>query len=395
MDVLEPGLKTVIAPRAGGRLAEIEVLRAIAVLMVLVEHMPVNLVFWHSGFADTYLVPSGLWDGVDLFFAISGFVIARALLPRLHGVTEPLKFLRIAMDFWIARAWRLIPSAWLWLTVPVILCVVFNKSNAYGSLEANWEMFVAGILDLANFHMAAVYGRYGSGTAFAQWSLSLEEQFYLVLPVAAFLCRRWLVVPLVLISLGGLVVSNIPLSFMVRLWPVAFGVLLALWEGRASYRELEPIGLNRRPVARAALLLLALACLITTGAGSLHIVSFYQEPIAVLAVTLVWLASYDQNYLWPPGLLRRGMEVIAARSYSLYLIHIDVYFGIHELWYRRHGLAIPTRLQAVEILLLAAVVLICVTELSHRLVEIPLRARGKQIVARRRLEHISKEAVLF
>jgi peptidoglycan/LPS O-acetylase OafA/YrhL len=75
------------------------------------------------------------------------------------------------------------------------------------------------------------------------------------------------------------------------------------------------------------------------------------------------------------------MEAIAARSYSLYLVHIPVYFGAHEIWYRFHKLAIPSRPQAVVIVVLAAVAVACVAELNHRLLERPLRARGRQLAA--------------
>ena len=129
--------KTVIpTEKHTSRLPEVEVLRAIAVLMVLVEHIPFNLVFWPSRVAGQILWPSGLWDGVDLFFAISGFVIARSLLPRLAGVTDWMNFTRVTLVFWIARAWRLLPSAWFWLTAPLVLCLVFNHSGAYGPISA-------------------------------------------------------------------------------------------------------------------------------------------------------------------------------------------------------------------------------------------------------------------
>jgi peptidoglycan/LPS O-acetylase OafA/YrhL len=363
------------------RLPEIEVLRAIAVLMVLGEHIPMNLVFWPSRFAEHILGPSGLWDGVDLFFAISGFVIARSLLPRLAGVTDWTKFTRVALVFWIARAWRLLPSAWFWLTAPLVLCLVFNHSGAYGSFQSNFELFVAGMLDMVNFHIAEVFGRYGSGTAFPQWSLSLEEQFYLLLPFAAFFCRRYLFIPLILVGLTGFFVPNTALMFQIRLWPVAFGVLLALWAAHPSYHECAPTGLAKSRLARAVLLVVALTCLIGVGSQGLHVVPFYQGPVAVISVFLVWIGSYNGGYLWQAGYSRRVMEAIAARSYSLYLVHIPVYFGAHEIWYRFHKLAIPTRPQAVAIVVLAALAVACVAELNHRLLERPLRARGRQIAA--------------
>jgi peptidoglycan/LPS O-acetylase OafA/YrhL len=370
--------KSSLAP--GGRLAEVEVLRTVAVTMVLIDHFSFNLIFWHSHIPNLIFTHTGLWDGVDLFFAISGFVIARSLLPRLAGVTDWVGFTRVAVPFWIARAWRLLPSAWLWLTLPLLLCVVFNRSGAYETFPENWGMFVAGMLDVANFRVAIATGG-NIGTAFVQWSLSLEEQFYLLLPFAAFFFRRHLVVPLLIVAFAGFFVPNSQFIFMVRLWPVAFGVLLALWCPHQTYRECAPTGLAKSRAARMGLFTLLLTCLISVGAPSLKVVSFYQGPVALISVILVWIASYDSGYLWQDGWSRRVMEAIAARSYSLYLVHIPVYFAAHEIWFRLYSLANPNHLQAITVVGLALLATACVAELNHRLLEKPLREHGKWVAA--------------
>ena len=365
------------------RLAEVEVLRATAVIMVLLDHLSYNLLFWPSHLANFIFKSTGLWSGVDLFFAISGFVIARSLVPRLSGVTDWVAFSRIAVTFWIARAWRLLPSAWLWLTVPLFLCTLFNRSGAYGTFAANWGMFTAGMLDLANFHVAMNYGA-KLGTAFVQWSLSLEEQFYLLLPFAVFFCRRWLFVPLILIAAAGFFVPNTAIAFQVRLWPVAFGVLLALWSRHQSYLECAPTGLGKSRIARIGAYGLLVLSMLSVGSLSLHVVTFYQGPIALLSVILVWIASYDRGYLWRDGLARRVMELIAARSYSLYLVHIPVYFAAHEIWFRLFFMQNPTRPQAAAVVALAVFVVFVIAELNHRLLEKPLREHGKRLAARYR-----------
>lgn len=369
------------------RIGEIEVLRAIAVSLVLVEHLPFNLLFWQTNISDRVLNQGGFWTGVDLFFAISGFVIARALLPRLESVTDVTKFMREAIEFWLRRAWRLLPSAWFWLAAPLVLCLGFNRSGAYGTLQSNWEMFVAGLLNLANFHVAMAFGHYGTGTAFVQWSLSLEEQFYLALPLAAFVFRRYLPIPLLLIAASAFVIDNTPFSMMVRGGPVALGVLLALWSRHQTYWDAAPVILARHRAARIAALVLGVACIVSLGSRQLHIIDFYQGPIAAVSIFLVWLASYNEGFLWRPGLPRRVMEGFAARSYSLYLVHVPVYFGMHEAWFRMFGPAIPTHRQAVIYLALTVLPLAAVTELNHRLLERPLREYGKQVADAFRTRH--------
>jgi peptidoglycan/LPS O-acetylase OafA/YrhL len=364
-----------------GRVAEIEVLRAVAIIMVLIEHIPFNLLFWSSWVTGLIFNSLGLWTGVDLFFAISGFVIARSLLPRLENITDRTAFFRVAIAFWLRRAWRLLPSAWFWLTAPLVLCLVFNTSQSYGTLRDNYDMFVAGILNLANFHEAIFFGKHGSGTAFVQWSLALEEQFYLLLPLAAFVFRRYLVVPLLLLFAFSFVSPDTPVFMMLRAGPVALGVLLAIWSRHATYQDCAPAIFGRHRILRIAALCLGIVFICSLASATLYIVPFYLGPIAILCAALVWLASYDRGYLWRPGASRRVMEIIAARSYSLYLVHVPVYFGMHEMWFRLYGMANPTRGQAVAYFIFAYTLVAGLAELNHRLLEAPLRERGKIIAA--------------
>ena len=70
------------------KILDIEVLRGIAVLFVVIHHANQNLLSWpNPGLAQFYAYFGGA-IGVDLFFAISGFVIARDLLPKLAGRSQ-------------------------------------------------------------------------------------------------------------------------------------------------------------------------------------------------------------------------------------------------------------------------------------------------------------------
>ncbi|HYP63343.1 MAG TPA: acyltransferase, partial [Acidocella sp.] len=255
------------------RIGELEVLRTIAVSMVLLEHLSGNLIFWPSHFAEQ-LQQTGVWTGVDLFFAISGFVIARSLLPKLAEAQDVRSFVRQTVEFWLRRAWRLWPSAWFWLAAPPALCLAFNHSGVYGGFKENWEMAVAGVANLANFREAYVFMRAPPGTAFVQWSLSLEEQFYILLPFAAILLRRRLAY-----LMGGILVYTFltstpysPLAMFTRGGSVAAGVLLALWSFHQSYQNCAPIFLGRVRLARLAALVGGIALLISLGATQLHVV---------------------------------------------------------------------------------------------------------------------------
>ena len=189
--------------------------------MVLVEHAPLNLIWWNGPLTTALGIAGRGWPGVDLFFAVSGFVIGRVLLPTLDGVaaadaTVPL------LRFWCRRAWRLLPSALLWLALPLIPALVFDRSGAFHTFRADAAMALAAAIDLANIHLAEWFGRGDTGLAFPYWSLSLEEQFYLVLPISCLVFRRHLPVLLGLLLLTT-VQSQTPLSMMVRAGALALG----------------------------------------------------------------------------------------------------------------------------------------------------------------------------
>jgi peptidoglycan/LPS O-acetylase OafA/YrhL len=103
---------------------EIEYLRAIAVLLVVLAH------------ADAMFPSSGLgqWTGLDLFFCISGYVISRAFEPFFDKHIAEGRWSAAARAFWVRRIIRLAPSAWLWLSVMVFCSWTFNRSGQFATL---------------------------------------------------------------------------------------------------------------------------------------------------------------------------------------------------------------------------------------------------------------------
>ena len=147
--------------------AEIQALRAVAVLLVVVYHL-----------RPTLLV--GGFIGVDVFFVISGYLITR------HLVDEAVSTGRISIArFWARRARRLLPAALLVLVVTTAATFVLLPSNAWA---ATLREVVASALYVQNWALAADAADYfaaGRSPSPVQhyWSLSVEEQFYLVWPL--------------------------------------------------------------------------------------------------------------------------------------------------------------------------------------------------------------------
>jgi peptidoglycan/LPS O-acetylase OafA/YrhL len=272
-----------------------------------------------------------------------------------------------------------------------VASVFFNRSGVFGSFRSNFEGAISAMLDIANFRIVHVFGRDEAGSTFPYWSLSLEEQFYFLLPLVVLAAGKrlpWVlavaVVGQTFLTRSGAGATRFELLLnQLRSDALLLGVLIAIWSRRPSWRLFEPTALADHPGAGFALMSLLLVALAAMGSGHLNIVSFQFGVVAVVAALLVWLASYDRNYLCPDIGLKRLLVWVGSRSYALYLVHIPAYFASRELWFRLEspgtifGPAYFWRLG-----LTALVLTLIMVELNYRFVEVPLRRRGARIAER-------------
>ncbi len=372
----------------GGRIDDIECLRAFAVIGVLIHHLQGPLFYWFPLWQPAWLGPIfkhlGFWSGVDLFFVISGFVIARSLLPQLASGTGGLRGQwRTLLSFWVRRAFRLLPAAWLWLGLILVAVVFLNESGAFGSLQANLWATLAGMGQFANFRFADTFMRSEYGASFPYWTLSLEEQFYIVLPIAAVLLRNKLVWLLV----GAIVVQAIllrtPLSMSLRTDAFAWGVLLAIAYRGGIWRRMEPTALKSAAVRYLVVSGLITVLMLLTAENLGARLSRHISLVAIVCATLVWVASYGRGYICAEGRLKTVLLWIGSRSYAIYLAHIPCYFLVRELFWRIGYAGNPpppysSLVYAVTAMLLTGLL----AEMNYRWVEIPLRDYGKRVAAR-------------
>jgi peptidoglycan/LPS O-acetylase OafA/YrhL len=385
MDQATPALAPAGIDMAEGRRnLDIEVLRGISILLVMVSHVYGLLITADVpalGHFGTYYFK--FWPGVDLFFAISGFVIARTLIPVLREAKSKNAYARAVLAFLIRRAWRLLPSSWLWLSLILVAAAIFNRGGYFGLFHDNFESVLAAFMSLANVHFAVAFGHFGIGASAAYWSLSLEEQFYLALPVIVFFAGRRLV-PVLLIILGIVLVWPEADGWigLFRIQAVVLGVLLAEFSWQPSYGLAEPHVLGRSRIARFVCLVLPISLMAALAADKQQITPHHFDAIAVLAILPVFVASYGRGYILTGGALKRILVWFGARSYALYVMHTPLFCATHEVfarasggtWYDSHvsPLFIATGVSAT--LLLA--------ELNYRWVERPLRRHGRRIALR-------------
>jgi peptidoglycan/LPS O-acetylase OafA/YrhL len=313
-----------ISGRSLGQLPALDGLRAVAAIAVLGFHAQI------PGFANGDI-------GVDIFFALSGFLITSILIFR-SGPWSPIDF----RDFYRRRALRLLPAYF----AVVATCVIVECFANYGG---TFKGAAVSSLYLANWTIAVTDA--GLGTLGHMWSLSIEEQFYVVWPpLLAVLLRRcrWngvsvliAVSTLVLASwlmVAGLVLADAPARVASNATPtraveLLIGGMLAVYVATPGLSG----GLARcRPASgvsvagvTAGLLLLAL---VPWSATSDSIDSVVLWPvIAVLTCTVIY-ASIRAAAPLTVLLSGRFMTAVGKRSYGLYLWHFPVLVIIDTRW---------------------------------------------------------------
>jgi peptidoglycan/LPS O-acetylase OafA/YrhL len=360
-------------------------------MLVIVEHINFNLFAWNTPALKAFYGHFAGWSGVDLFFVISGFVIARDLVPRLQASEARSAYFRTTLAFWIRRFWRLIPSAWFWLAFILFASVVFNHSGAWGPFENNLRTALFSVLQIANFHVARIFGVEFAGAAFVYWSLSLEEQFYIALPLLIFISGRRLPWVLAFIVIPQLfLVRDTPLLALIRTDALFLGVLIALWSQSPSYQRFQP-GFLRQPGIAFIVLVPLLVILAFNDSDYIRFTASPYGIVACLAGLLVLAASYDQDYFARPRWLKRPLLWVGTRSYALYLAHIPSYFLTREIWLRLSPAGTQFNSDYTYYFLATALVLLlALSELNYRFIETPFRRRGV-LIARRIQERTSKK----
>ena len=365
------------ALRGGGRVAGLDGLRTVAVVLVIVYHVQPDL------------VPGGS-VGVDVFFTISGFVITRLL------VTEYARTGRIGLWSFYRRRWlRLMPALLLMCAVTAVLSVTF----ALPLFQGAWVAAVLAAGSLVNLVRAGNAGTYSDLTAPLShtWSLGVEEQFYLAWPLLLLVLLRhararavlgWVAVLCVLPVLWRTVLWDPSAAHRIYNGPdtradqLLVGALLALVLARL--RADDPrLALLRRwagRLCRPALVLLGLIAwqIPITEVSGWNPVWYTVGFLAAAVLTACVVAALDLcPESWSTRLLSLSVPVWIGRnlSYGMYLWHYPVIRLLHDLGVRGDPL-LPAGLAATLAAALA----------SYVLVERPLLRRDRFRV--RRLEPV-------
>ena len=339
-----------------GYRADIEGLRALAVMLVILYHFEVPGI-------------TGGFIGVDVFFVISGFVITQ-LLERAFAKGS----FRFA-DFYARRIRRLVPVFLLVSTVTFLMISPFYIGDAYYIFAKSWLSSLIGISNLYYFTELTQYfaPETRSLSLLHTWSLAVEEQFYLIWPLTLYLAYRF----------GKGRSGHWPFRITLLLTFALSVYLASRWPAAAYY--LLPARLFEFMLGTGvALFANQLPRLSRPAAESLSLTG-----LAMIIATALLLTKHDHfpgyNALWPTlgtalviyaGLHQPGtvagrllslpvMVFLGGISYSLYLWHWPpvalLHYQLIELtWANRLGLIL---------------VVVALSWLSYRFVENRYRHR--------------------
>jgi len=305
--------------------ADIDGLRALAILSVVLFHLGV------PGFAGGYV-------GVDIFFVISGYLITSIILK------EMLEHRFSFISFYERRIRRLFPALFLMLCASTIIAALILLPD---DMREYSKSLVAATTFSANFLFWRQVGYFNHEAAekplLHTWSLSVEEQFYIVFPLLLFLLLRYMPGRKIQIScvlfflsfaaifLPGRVIHPSSIFYLptFRAWELLLGCLLAfqLLPSRITHTQ-------RQFISVIGICLIFIAC---SGIASIHFLHYQAAIFACLGTALIIYSGHGSQKLFINRTLAwRPVVFIGLISYSLYLWHWPIigftkYYLIRDL----------------------------------------------------------------
>ncbi|MEQ1872284.1 MAG: acyltransferase [Ilumatobacteraceae bacterium] len=339
----------------------IDGLRAVAVAAVLVFHADL-------GIAD------GGFLGVSLFFTLSGYLITTLLLREYDASGT------ISIRSFYGRRWRrLVPSAWLCITVVLAAAPLWSvpqvralPGDAWAALGnvANWR---AAFADLS--YQDIFIGRPSPLAHF--WSLAIEEQFYAVMPLIALVALRRSKRTLSIVA-GTLIVASVVVTALTsdrdliyngthtRAAELLIGVLLAIHAPVLRRFTREVIGW----IAFAGFV----AIVALSSIGDDWIYRGGLAAFALISAALVVAAIGAERSVFTTVFGARPLVAVGRWSYALYLIHWPIYLALD---------ADRTHLRPVPLFAVRTVLAVALAALITTVVERPIRTRRVLAAANR------------
>lgn len=362
------------------KINDIEVLRCFSIIAVLLQHAA-NLFPYKVPIIEKIQHYLGGSFGVDLFFTISGFLVAQSLIKKLDSSNTFYEKKQVIINFWIRRMWRLWPAAWACLALTLICVIFFNESNAFGTLSANIDATIAGFFHFANLRFYNTFMQSEYGVSFVYWSLSLEEQFYFIFPILFLIIPRKIFLPIliacIIMQLSTIRYQNL-LLIAFRTDAIMLGVLISYIHNSMIKEKISEL-IEKHKSFYYKIFLISLIALMSLLSAAALLTKYKYSWLAIISFLLVFIASLNLNKFTPDSSLKNIALWFGKYSYSLYLTHIPVYYLTRELVFKLNKLEL-TRIDNTSIYIAIATLLIPLTaHCSYKYIENPLRIFGRKI----------------
>jgi len=319
----------------GSRLDGVDILRGLAILTVLLNHVNMRLFLakipYTAGLPDQ-LVASVFWSGqmgVQIFFAVSGFLITSTSLRRWGSLSR----LDAPAFYWLRFA-RIAPLLIALLLLLSALHAAGLKDFVVSEKTGGLGRALLAALTLHVNWLEATRG-YLPGNWDILWSLSVEEMFYLFFPLTRWLRGKGLILLLCVFIVLGPVARSVfsqgnevwhEYSYLGGMDAIAFGCLTAIGlSGRTLSRQV----VRWAGVVGAALLTFSLGfsnLAFVRGLGA----SGLDMTVVAIGTCLVITAAAQSQWTAPGILL--PVTRLGQRSYEIYLTHMFVVFVLFGLF---------------------------------------------------------------
>lgn len=344
---------------------EIQGLRGIAILLVLAYHL--NIPYFSGGFI-----------GVDIFFVISGYLITRIILNELKDKSFSL------IKFYERRIRRVLPAYLAASFIALFISYIFLMPSKLMDFA---KVLVATLFFVSNFFFTYSYNYFFEGGAtnsslLHTWSLSVEEQFYILYPlVFIFLISIYkkaylknFTITLIVISFFSFFFANYLVfkgyntmafyNLPTRAWQLVLGALTFILEKKYITKNEKKNFVWSEYILFLSILSIFFSSILMNK-NTLH-PSFITLIPVFAASLIIFYSNYSKFFL---NILKsKILGYFGKISYSLYLWHFLIIFHIKDIFgYENETINI----------FLSIIISILLSDLSYRFIESPFRNQKK------------------
>jgi len=355
--------------------ADIQVLRGLSVLMVIIYHLQVGIM--QNGFL-----------GVDIFFVISGFLMAVLYYPNAgyldsnnqnsHNQSNTVNPKALSADvissFYGRRLRRILPAYFFIIAIVLITGSVWLNNAEFQNLKEHSVYASLMLPNIPYWLHASYFDAQNFRPLLHLWSIGVEFQFYLIVPIIFALYQRSKT-SVIVISLISLIIcmaisdraSNTAFFMLpLRLWEFMLGFLAALLLSNSGNIK------HQQPIIGLA----ALSILILIGLSGSNLNLSHPGPAALLvciATTVILVTGLPATLL--NSIVGKVFVTLGRYSYSAYLCHYPIILFVA---YQPFEGAIYDKLTPIHIVLICLMTALLSVAMYH-FVELPLRKRNNRL----------------